>query len=85
MSFSETCETCGPARHVDPNNCPPLHPSDPVLADCPDFRLLAPPLKTRVLSLKRGRGRKEREGEEEEEDEDGELRMCSNCQRLIHR
>lgn len=66
--------------------------TDPVLSDCPDFSSLAPPIKTRVLPLRRGsmrlrRGRREEgEGEgEDEDDESSQLRMCSNCQKLIHR
>ena len=78
MSLSETCKEVGVARIILTTPTP-----DPVLSDCPDFHSLAPPTKTRLLSLKRGRG--EREEEEDEEDQTRDLRMCSSCHRLIHR
>ena len=62
-----------------------------MLSDCPEFRSLAPPPRTRVLSLKRRRGKGDRERErgaeweEEDEERSDELRMCSKCQKLIHR
>ena len=62
-------------------------PADPVLSDCPDFRSLAPPIRTSVLSLKRGwGGRRERGAEERGDDKNSsDMRLCSTCHKLIHR